>query len=158
MPTPMSEGARALAEQWQHLPAYVVRRMGLRGELREEALCEGVWALCEAARRFDPARGVKPSTYLYKWIWGVVRRHLDNRSRRIGAEHAAAREEVVVPRWCAVEQADLIESTLRSLHPRERKVVELTMDGHTRRGIGRILGISAQRVRQLLTRARERLC
>src|SRR5205809_507439 len=106
---------------------------------------EGVIGLIRAAEKFDWRRGFKFSTYATLWIRQAIQRGLHNTSRTIRMPvHIAQRERKI------------------SRVERERDVVELRFgvglaEPTPLRETGRVLGMSAERVRQLEERALRQL-
>ncbi|HET8936259.1 MAG TPA: sigma-70 family RNA polymerase sigma factor [Polyangiales bacterium] len=218
------------------LRAHIRLVMSMANELMSSAACakdelvsEGLLALVEAARRFDPERGTRFAAYAAWWIRAYMRRYsllnrrmvrapstraarvllsnmpkLERRylrdtgrkpdaetvAKTFGVDVEAVREvEAAVASHdvcCAsgaigslelsseqpspealVVQADAeratrerVQCALGQLSSREREVVEkrhLDEQPHTLSEIGRDLGVSRERIRQLELRARDKL-
>lgn len=54
----------------------LARRFTVDASLRQDLVGEGMLGLVEAARRFDPKRGARLSTYATWWIHAYMRRHV----------------------------------------------------------------------------------
>jgi RNA polymerase sigma factor (sigma-70 family) len=147
-----------IAKRWR-------RNLGTRRELVWEDLKqEALFALWKAARTFDPSHGCTFST----WAWPVIENYLNGRvfslrKRRCPRlrsnptwEYARARPtaQLGVRHDCDV--------LLRRLHPRHREIIVelygLKGDGaKTFEEVGRLFGISKQRVDQLAQKALEKM-
>lgn len=68
---------RKLVEANLRLVISIARRYGLRGEDYEDAIAEGNLGLFDAARKFDPDRGCRFSTYAARWIRMRIGRLID---------------------------------------------------------------------------------
>jgi RNA polymerase primary sigma factor len=148
---------------------------------------EGNLGLIEAARRFDPAHNVKFITYAVWWVRQSMMHVLSDSTRAFsfppklfGALHAGGPggEDVSLSETLGdrlpveqapveaelIHQADLDElaAALRDLEGKEQEVVRLRYglgDGEpqTLQEIGDRLHLSRERVRQIETRAKEKL-
>jgi RNA polymerase sigma factor (sigma-70 family) len=156
---------------------------------------EGVIGLMIAARRFDPTRGAKFSTYAWHWVRQAVghasqtlglirpprvrknqeRDPLDEKWNQLLAKARAARAVAGFPEGFDVavargedEGRDVIElerlaAALDDLPGRQAQVVSLRFglgtdgDEPTLKQVGRQIGVSAERVRQLEGKAVRRL-
>lgn len=80
-PTPAQRArAAALVEENKAFAAWMVFRvLGLRGDSAEfdDAFQEALWAMWDAAVRFDPTRGFKFVTYAYRAILNRLARHAE---------------------------------------------------------------------------------
>lgn len=145
---------------------------------REDMESHGLVALCQAAQRFDPSRGLKFATYAGRCVWMQFHSHLTYHQGLIRVP--AYRERVKVrpmpyrrtrngeaeectlpapePPECHSDEAALI---LRACLPEERRILRLIYwDGLTQREAAEALGMSHQgaacRLNRLLERLRRR--
>jgi RNA polymerase primary sigma factor len=137
-----------------------------------ELVSDGNMTLIRAVERFDTNRGSKFSTYA---TWSIrnnfTRSFMEEQRRRgrfvAGHEHALADAEDDRPTG-HVEKSDnrqmqeVVESMLLRLDDRERRILIRRygiggIDVQTLEEIGRELGVSKERVRQLASRAHDRL-
>jgi RNA polymerase sigma factor (sigma-70 family) len=136
-----------------------------------DLISEGTVALIQASERFDCRRGARFSTYA---TWAIhnnfVRRINSDRSRRV--RFATGREKLLqaLTDYRASGQADamdqeqsqyMIQRMLEHVGAREQTILALRFglagDKQTLRQVGQELGISKERVRQLETRAMNKL-
>jgi RNA polymerase primary sigma factor len=186
---------RELIESNLRFVVRIAREYRNSGSPIEDLISEGNVGLMEAARRFDPSRGVRFSSYAAWWI----RKHMvaalnrtlsqtssptpaatevgshrparqrlvsleaftqDDADRGILEKLAAEAEDPEAP-ILQKELADAIRAILPSL-PKQERVILTTHYGLDReapmtlREIGRVLGCSRERVRQIKVRALER--
>lgn len=88
---PLREVTNAECEEHFPLVHFVLKRMMAKGQLvptipYEDHYQVGCIAIWDALRRFDPARGNKPSTYLSSYVWGRVMTN-QRRSRKADGWH-----------------------------------------------------------------------
>jgi RNA polymerase sigma-B factor len=167
----VSPAARRLLIE-RHLP--LVRSIARRYE-GEEPLDDlaqvGAIGLIKAADRFDAARGIPFAAYAAPFVAGEIRHHLRDRAAPVRVPRRLQAEGV---RVTAVEldQADgphsdpMVEardrvalgSALRSLHPNERRVVQLRfVEDLSQAQIARRIGHSQVHVSRTLRTALLRL-
>ncbi len=144
----------------------------------EELVSVGNLALCEAARKFDPGRGLKPITYLLPCVRGAMLQYLDSRALRdngrwyrrvrcLGdmaggrakafsfADRSPPPEDVLLRREEEELAKEEVRRTLARCHAADREYLwmhlglEMTYDQ-----IGAVKGCSHERVRQRIARAR----
>jgi RNA polymerase sigma factor (sigma-70 family) len=167
---------RRLVESNLRLVVHIVKRSYADGNAFFELVSEGNLALMQAVEKFDYLRGVKFGTYA---AWVIRRRFarviplercrrtrfvtgsdellLLDVTRTVNHPTGAVERELtaMVPRW--------IEQGLDQLPDREREVIRRRFgigreDGsQTLKDIGRELGITKERVRQIETRALAKL-
>lgn len=151
----------AVANQYRS----AARRQGLE---IDDLVNEGSFGLLRAVRDFDPGRGVTFGSYAHPCIEHAIlaalrrRRHRpwqqlplnDDGEMPVDDPHA---QDADVGLLLEDDKA-VVRRLLRALFPRERRVVEWYFwQGLTLGAIGRREGISDDRVRQILTRALQRL-
>jgi RNA polymerase primary sigma factor/RNA polymerase sigma factor len=138
-----------------------------------ELISDGNISLMRAVEKFDYRRGAKFSTYA---TWAIqrnnARRFADDIKRRIRFQ--TSQDEALAdspqphfdPRHVErtqQERADRIATVLKQLDDRDRQIIERryglgrNLEAKTLKEIGAELGVSKERVRQLETRAMERL-
>src|SRR5919109_1079493 len=105
---------------------------------------EGMFGLIRAVEKFEWQRGLKFSTYATWWIRQAVARAIADKARTIRVPvHVVERM-----------QKEALDRALESLPERDRRVLELRYglrgeEPHTLEHIGRRLGITRERVRQI---------
>lgn len=110
------------------LAFYVVNKMGsYNEEAKEEDRAEAMVGLCKAVARFDPSRGVKPSTYLVPYIQGAVldgRRKRADGTRRLPQIHLQIKDIDFV-RATAEKTEEYVElyNAISKLPPREQEII-----------------------------------
>ena len=119
-------------------------------EFRRDLVGEGYVKLCEARDKWDPDKGAKFSTYAYTAVKrGMVRymrRECGHNAEEVLDPVAIERERVEPADPEAFKLADLL--TLRSRE--QSAAVYGILAGRTMEQIGRQLGVSKQRVAQIL--------
>ncbi|HZO15832.1 MAG TPA: sigma-70 family RNA polymerase sigma factor [Polyangiaceae bacterium] len=180
-----SEALMHLIDAHMPLVRTFVRRYYRDGLSGDDLAAEGRLGLLVAAQRFDPHRGVRFGRYAAWWVRAMVRRHA-LRNRRIVAPPAArqaamnTRDAPVATDGGLYDLADMtpspeelleaaerrliLESNVRramgKLPDRERAIVSrrlLEDDKVTLESLGRDIGVSRERVRQLEERAKGQL-
>ncbi len=176
------EAHHALAGRWRHCARAAVgrylRRCPWHLPYREDLEAEGWLALYLAIPRYDPARGMRLSSYLIRWAYYAIASHGDSRAcRPTAAGPLDDDDQVAAPEPPAdaaelAEAAGLLGPLLDRLGPRERAVVRLWygldpvpgLEGAPARTaarpsalIARHLGLSRERVRQIHRDALARL-
>ena len=162
------EARRRLIEQ--HLP--LVRALASRfvrdGEQLEDLVQVGSVGLIKAVDRYDPRRGSSLTAYAVPTIVGEIRRHLRDGTqplrvpraqrglgpvRAVPLEDATdfVRDPAAERRLELGEERLLLESGLRTLARRERRIVQLRyFGGLSQRRIAAELGLSQVHVSRLL--------
>jgi RNA polymerase sigma factor for flagellar operon FliA len=147
---------------------------------REDLESFGYMGLVQAARAYDPARGVAFSTYAYHCIENTIRAQLQRASRRefdclsldalVGDDEDGTPLAELIPDETADAERQAIDSaeqdalrhTVRSLPPRLAEIIQdLYFAQHSAAEVARRHGLTPQRVqalhRQGLTALRRRL-
>ena len=131
---------------------------------------EGNLGLIEAARRFDPSRNVKFISYAVWWVREAMMHVLSDQTRALSPHSSRVVgdtlgcDDVPLIEDEMIHQADLHElmEALRDLDGKEREVVRLRFgleddQPRTLQEIGNHLHLSRERVRQIESRAKEKL-
>ena len=168
----MTPTARRLLIE-RHLPLVraIARRYAGGGEPLEDLAQVGAIGLIKAVDRFDAARGVAFAAYAAPFIAGEIRHHLRDRCAPVRVPRRLQAEGVRVTA-VELEQADgspadpMVEAqdrvalgaALRSLHPNERRVVQLRFEEDLSQAqIARRIGLSQVHVSRTLRAALLRL-
>lgn len=155
------EAAQAVQEAMEQHDGLVhafIRRQGGGDISYEEALQAGRIGLWRAIEGYDPTRGTTFSTYAWVAIW----RQIHHRVQELRPSSEVWRQELpasrVVPDPAAELEGKLIQEALHDLvgqlpkHLGQVIVGRYGLDGaapHTLKGLGQVLGLSGERVRQL---------
>jgi len=143
--------------------------------IRDDLRSEGFLGLVQAARRYDPSRGVLFKTFACYRIRGQMQDYL----RRLNLVHRGAfargercefisldaveapDEMLAASGWCVSQPSDAwsdVETAMRVLTYRSKEMIMLYyFEGWTQRMIGDRYGMTASRVSQILIRAREEM-
>jgi RNA polymerase sigma-B factor len=164
---------RELIERHLPLVRTVARRYAGREEPLEDLVQVGTIGLIKAVDRFDAGRGVALGAYATPSIAGEIRHHLRDRSAPVRVprrEQAAGVRVTAVELDCAGDHAQpadpvveaherlALGAALRSLHPRERQVVQLRFaEDLSQRQIAARTGLSQVHVSRTLRTALSRL-
>ena len=136
-----------------------------------ERISDGTFALMQAVDRFDFARGNRFSTYATWAIYNEFTRHDRKESRRKDRPLALYQDSLASPDSASDEQDEeeargrrtaVVGRWLHRLDTRERRILasRYGIGGgpeQTLHQIGRDLGISKERVRQIVNRAQDKL-
>lgn len=155
------EAAQAVQEAMEQHDGLVhafIRRQGGGDISYEEALQAGRIGLWRAIEGYDPTRGTTFSTYAWVAIW----RQIHHRVQELRPSSEVWRQELpasrVVPDPAAELEEKLIQDVLHDLvgqlpkHLGQVIVGRYGLDGtppRTLKGLGQVLGLSGERVRQL---------
>lgn len=164
---PMNAQQQSLATENMPLAYWVIGRYfsAVPRTIREDAELEAIWALCEAAQRYDPdyrVRGqpVRFSTFATWWVWGRVKAFLARHSSIPARQWEDSMDFALSCRETApiAEQEDQLTPLLARLSRRERIAIDLRY-GHdaTFAVIGQALRITRERSRQITRDALERM-
>jgi RNA polymerase sigma factor (sigma-70 family) len=157
---------------------YPTSPLAQRFGTEEDMLQEGMVCLCRAAKTYDPKQGVKFGTFAWKSIQAGIWRpivcggtvHIPDYARQKGSRYTEAAERAKYPRrlpqrWNQAEAItpdladhDAIAKALELLDARQRQIVDwyFGLEGerpHTYQWIGRQLGVTRERVRQIIVTA-----
>lgn len=144
----------------------------------EDLIQWGLMGLWHAAQRFDASRGLQFSTYACNCIRGYILSG-SNRYRYGGSPYAACNHDhgeialvdtaLTLDLWgsthcsetfdaaAAAEDVERVRSAIDRLPPRWGDVMRFRLDGRTLTDVGRIVGVTRERVRQIEIKATERL-
>ena len=171
-----AEAARAeLAKANLRLVASIAGKLSISRSEFDEFVAEGNAIILYAIDKFDYSRGYRFSTYATHAVQRHLYRVIDRRRKRAQREHA--RESMIMAEEPAVDSdpweptedeiktaaAAVIAKMDETLDEREQLIVrgrfglDGTGDGKTFNVLGQQLGLSKERVRQLLQRALEKL-
>jgi len=138
----------------------------------EDACADGFLGLIRACELFDPDKGFALSTYVHYWVFNYLMVGMRNQYlvRRSGVCRKTYK------RWTLNEDIDqrtheedptdllaqgdareLLEDAMRFLNVREKRVIQLKLQGKTLEECGVEIGVTKERARQLHIRARQRL-
>ena len=132
---------------------------------QDEWVSECLHRLCLAARTYKPELGWRFSTYAVRCLrtgWCSVQTHntrgmRDYRLRRTIGELATNIPDYSEPRTCPDEVRAQLDGLLSTLPERERLVLKSRAQEKTLTEIGKELGITRERVRQIQERGISRL-
>ena len=149
-----------LCKKYRPLVLSLVARYSGRGIDFDELEAAGQLGLTRALRKFDPDRGPFGS-YAKHWVRGEITALFKPTSdlfscRRVSLTVQHNDDERSHQRDVA-DEAPFIAPDLSALSERDRHIVESRASGGTLAEIGKDLGISAERVRQLEVRARSQI-
>lgn len=171
-----AEAAREeLAKANLRLVASIAGKLSISGEEFDEFVAEGNGILIYAIDKFDYSRGYRFSTYVTHAVQRHLYRVIDRRRKRAQREHACQAEVMAQEPMIETDPSELIEDEIKvaaaaviakledTLDEREQFIVRgrFGLDGSgkslTFRELGEQLGLSKERVRQLLQRSLEKL-
>lgn len=156
------------ADAKRYLPVieYIARKYWYQGEPLEDFVQEGLIGLLEAERRFDPARGVKFSTYAVYWvrkrIGEAVRDEKRTSLQAVRFDDAAygTPGDIDVEADEGLRMYDRLSDIAHPFHvpALEEKIVRLSFgDMKTLEEISKVLDMTPERVMQLKQRALRRM-
>ena len=175
---PLTAAEQDLVDAHIRLAFHLVnRRYGRDHPFADDLAQEACLGLMEAARRFDPSRGLAFGTYAGWWVRSKISGFMRRRKLRRKVDGAGSFDDpdgppepadpasalrpldILIADEAAERNVDLLQSALAGLTDRERTVLLRRAGGETLRTIGEALGVSKERVRQIetaaLARARE---
>lgn len=166
----------ALVEKNLPLATYFARRFRATNMDLEDLIQEGRVGLIEAAERFDPARGIKFSTYAAWHIRKSIMEAIRSRNDTVYTpkRHQSKKCFELDPGWDTVDTAPTpheimehdeelaaIRKCIKLLPARDAIVIRLRHGINTEKltltKVGDILGVSRERVRQIQNAAEEKL-
>lgn len=130
-----------------------------RGVAFDDLRSAGYLGLLLAYRRYDPSQGTF-GAYASYWIRGEIRALFKNGSDLFSLRRRSLTVWNDDGEWCQTDVADdapVIAPDLSALSERDRHIIESRAAGRTLADIGKGLGISAERVRQLAVRAHSQI-
>lgn len=173
---------RLMVEDNMRLVYWVIREAGYVGD-KQDAEQELMWELCKAAYRFDPTKGTKFSTYAMsclkskmktlkakRGLWSPMRQHKKGKPIFVGFEVTSLNRKVETPNdvvelmdvipsgeismeEMAIDRIDL-ERFIEALQRKDRRIIEMRMQGYTYREIANEIGDSeayvCRRVKKLV--------
>ena len=161
------EDANDLCLSYRPLAFSIAGRYRNKGVALDELRSAALLGLVKATKRFDPDRGIPFGGYAQHWVRGeILTLFKPNRDAlslgrtlslnapvrsKIGHECEDGPREFMD--LVADDLAPAISPDLNRLSERERDVIEARLRGETLAEIGKDLGVSAERVRQLEARA-----
>lgn len=122
-----------------------LKKQGLsyNDDLRQSA----IMYMCECLLRFDPAKGVKWTTYAYKNVYLFIKRNNIREYKRAQREC----EEIMAENITAPEKSELaLREVLALCSPQERVVLRLKLHGYNRNEIGEITNYSLSKVNKYI--------
>lgn len=141
---------------------YVIGRLDIPPHLLDDVVSEGVLALVNAAKHYDPNHGVEFSTYAYtaiiRKIWKFINREVKHRSmldkvkrmmKTAGLYDVELRDKIVR------EYNDMLMLVGEIGNEQMRAVIELRLQGKTIEEIAQQLGITVSCVGAILSRFRK---
>lgn len=166
------------AAQWN--PGAVVRarfpglyRAALAAGLDHEDVDAEAWVgVVRAAQTFDPGRGVKFVTHAHWWVRGAVSHAVRRANRAYEAGVVLVRGDAtsgagmgrrrrlwdsIPDRRPSPAPADALECVAKLLTERDRRLLELRVEGRTFEEIAVEFGVTRQRAKQLWGRVAERV-
>ena len=149
-----------LCKKYRPLVLSLAARYSGRGIAFDELEAAGQLGLTRALRKFDPARG-SFGAYAKPWVRGEITALFKPTSdlfscRRVSLSVHHNDDERSHQRDVA-DEAPVIAPDLDALSDRDRHIIESRAAGETLAEIGKQLGISSERVRQLEVRARSQV-
>ena len=144
---PLTAQQRSLVEQHMH---FVTRRHG------EEAYADGLLAMCQAARDYDPSRGASFKSFSYRRVWSAQFEHRRNGRRWwLRAGFVPIEREVESPRQSPDLRIDM-DNAVSRLPVRMREAITLRAT-HKIADAARIMGVTTGSADQYAVRARRKL-
>ena len=127
----------------------------------EDLVAQGWLIVTERIGEYDKGRGASLSTYLYNTLYGWLRtyvqrdvlRHQNMRGLRV---HVDYEEQSVGTKEAQVDARMTMERMLTVESGVARDILQLMMKGNTQSEVAALLGISRQRVHEVLKEIREK--
>lgn len=138
----------AVETQLRRTAAYVLRRYGSRGVYRDtEDLVQDVYAkILSNLKTMDSMNRIKSEAEFNAWISGVARNiYIDSLRKRFSEEkHVPTEEALQTDKSYGESQYSetLVKELLDKLEPRERRILQMLIEGYKLRQIADKLGIS----------------
>ncbi len=144
---------------WKRMPL-TLRRLIARGITEDDIEQTAILGLCKAAKRYDPTRGARFFTYAYHHMFREVGHLLasgNRQKRQEGRTHATISGDIE-DRYLTTEDTPFLPDYLDAVNDRDARIlVDVFAYGMTSDSVGKSLGISGERVRQLRNRACQEL-
>ena len=153
------EDANDLCERYRPLAYKIASKYRGKGIDLEDLRAAGLMGLVLASRKFKPDREVAFGGYAQHWIRGEIT-NLFKRSNPLDRAKSLTRKNENDEEAHQKDVADappIITPDLSGLSDRERFIVQARAAGKTLGEIGKGLGLSAERVRQIEALARPRM-
>lgn len=114
---------------------------------REDLIQEGMIGLCRAWRNYDDSYGVKFTTYATKYLKGCMYEYIQKNIMEM---------EDIMDYELELESDDNYEDIIYSIlecvmDHREREILLLKLSGLSNKEIGKLYGISGERIRQIIS-------
>ena len=137
---------------------HVIRQMGLKGDLAEEAYSEGLVSIVKAAKKFDPSKD-KNGKLLAAWLAKNLRWDIQNMLAKVKPVQPleVALESATMPQNDRSEFNQLVERAKKLLTPTEHKILMASAFGYRNEEIARALKIMPATVTALKRSARIKL-
>ena len=122
-----------------------------------DAYADGLVGLVRACQKFQPELGYKFSTFAFHCIrnemrGGHVQRYRQNRAYLTDLPDFDRMSAEPSRQHLTADHLQVLQQAVAALPDRTRQIVELRLRGVTFKGIGQQLGISKQRVQQIVER------
>ena len=150
----------------QRLVVSMASKFQKQGVTLDDLISEANLSILNAVGKFDVSRGFRFSTYashaILRRLSRLVKRERKRSAHGLEDASAALSYEDGFPEWLDIHPGDLTKEILAELPTRQRRIVKerfgFTADGKSKtlREIGERMGISKERVRQLILSACQR--
>src|SRR5436190_48031 len=154
------EAARSLVLSHLRLVVAVARGYLGYGLPHADLIQEGNIGLMKAVKRFDPERGVRLVSFAIHWIKAEIHEYSYAPAQYL-ADHESEPYRVLEAEESARVQAAGLQKALASLDPRSRRIIEARWlkekDGATLHELAAEFNVSAERIRQIETKALEKM-
>lgn len=169
----LDEQQRKLVEDNLKLCHYALHRMGIHeGDRYDDCFQTACIGLCKAAKHYQPEKG-EFSTYAclsiyralaYDWKlekrWNNINVLCLNKPIQVGLDEGNCDMEDQIPSLRTADEGlwkNEIWSAIETLPLRLKRVFVLYMQGQTLQEIGNSMGVTRERARQILSKAKEKI-